>query len=620
MCGIVACYSRRPIDKDVVAQMTVSLRHRGPDAQDVYIHEGERIALGHTRLSVIDLSVAANQPLYSEDGRFVIVFNGEIYNYRVLRRELENSHKISFRTNSDTEVILAGFSVWGTAVAARLEGMFAFIIVDQSIEKIYAFRDRLGKKPLYCYQSDELVAFASEIKSLRRHPMITRDVMNTRAVGRFLHLGFIPAPETIYQHISKFPAGHHAVVTSDLKLEQISPFWKPESLRATPRITNYDEAKRELKDLLMDATSKRLISDVALGAFLSGGTDSSLVSAMAASISGSLKTFSIGFEQAKFDESKYAMDVAAALNTTHQSYTLREQEAIDLVPLYLKHFDEPFSDTSAIPTMLVSRLARKEVTVALTGDGGDELFQGYGAYSWAQRLDNPVWDRSRGSLSRILKAAPGSRLRRISELLTPERYSLRSHIFSQEQYLFSQREVEDEVLRQRDAFVPFSYDDQVFNNDDFTPGEKQALFDLRYYLCDDLLVKVDRASMYYGLECRSPLLDHRLVEFAFRLNPEFKRHGKFSKIILKDLLKSFLPAHLVDRPKWGFSVPLSRWMKGGLRDMVMAYTDPEIISEAGLVNVDYCEALKKRYFGGMDYLYNRIWAIVALHAWWKDNV
>ena len=600
--------------------MTSSLRHRGPDAEDVYLHEGQRIALGHTRLSVIDLSVAANQPLYSDDDRFVIVFNGEIYNYRTLRQELEKSHKISFRTNSDTEVILAGFSVWGTAVAARLEGMFAFIIVDQVDEKIYAFRDRLGKKPLYCYQSDELIAFASEIKSLRRHPIIARDAMNIRAVGLFLHLGFIPAPETIYQHISKFPAGHHCVVASDLKMEQALPFWKLEYLRAAPRITDYDVAKRELKDLLLDATGKRLISDVALGAFLSGGTDSSLVTALAASISGGLKTFSVGFEHAQFDESKYATDVAAALNTTHQSYTLREQEAIDLVPLYLKHFDEPFSDTSVIPTMLVSRLARKEVTVALTGDGGDELFQGYGAYTWADRLDNPLWNASRGLLSRILKTSSVSRLRRISEMLVQERYSRRSHIFSQEQYLFSQREVEDEVLRQRDAFVSFSYDDHAFSKDDFTPGERQALFDLRYYLSDDLLVKVDRASMYYGLECRSPLLDHRLVEYAFRLSPEFKRKGEFSKIILKDLLKSYLPAHLVDRPKWGFSVPLSKWMKGGLRDMVMVYTDPEIISEAGLINVDYCEALKKRYFGGMDYLYNRLWAIVALHAWWKDNV
>ncbi len=620
MCGIVACCSEKNVDPDIIRRMTDRLRHRGPDAAGIYLHPNARIALGHRRLSVIDLSDAANQPFYSGDRRYVVVFNGEIFNYKSLREELIKNG-VHFRTQSDTEVIAEGFAVWGTGMVERLQGMFAIIIVDNTEKKAYAFRDRLGKKPLYYYRSGNLIAFASEIKALLVNPEIAGTGMNTAALGQFLHLGYVPAPSTIYKNIYKFPAGHFGELDVARRTLEIKGYWNADHILDSSRIIDYGEAKNHLQQLLTDAVNARLISDVPLGSFLSGGIDSSLVTAIASRlVNERLKTFSIGFEENRFDESPYAIKVASKLGTDHHNYILKEQEAISMIPEYLAHFDEPFADTSAVPTMLVSRLARQEVTVALTGDGGDELFHGYGAYSWADRLSNPLW-RVAGRLGGTVLAKTGnSRWRRISGMFKSPESNHRSHIFSQEQYLFSQNEVRNEVLADKSSFTPFIYDDAVVAGGSVTAGEKQALFDIKYYLPDDLLVKVDRASMYYGLECRSPLLDFRIVEYALKLAPELKKKGATTKLIVRDILGDYLPQALFDRPKRGFSIPLSAWMKGGLREMVDKSLDRRLVEDAGMVNVQYCEQLKKEYFAGMDYLYNRVWALVVLHKWWKENL
>ncbi len=620
MCGIVACYSKGTVDQTTVSRMIEKLRHRGPDAIGTYFHEHGKMALGHTRLSVIDLSDAANQPFHSNDGRYVTIFNGEIFNYRTLREELQKKHNIDFRTHSDTEVITEGFSIWGTNLPLRLQGMFSIVIVDKVEEKMMVFRDRVGKKPLYYYKSDTLIAFASEIKSLLVHPQIQNNGLQHRAVNHFLHLGYIPACDTIYKNIFKFPAGYFAEIGASLGDFQPTAYWSIGESIAGPRVTHRTEAKTKLRELLHDAVSSRLITDVPLGSFLSGGIDSSLVTAVASSLTpGRLKTFSIGFEEDRFDESRYAIAVASSLGTVHHNYILKEKEAIEMMPVYLRHFDEPFADTSAIPTMLVSRLARQEVTVALTGDGGDELFQGYGAYNWANRLRSPFTRMVFGMAGKLLSMTGNSRLHRISELVKPNTFGIRSHIFSQEQYFFSQREIRDNLMVDSFGFDAFEYHDDEVNDADLTAGEKQALFDLRYYLPDDLLVKVDRASMYYGLECRSPLLDYRLVEYAFRLAPMLKKNRSETKVILRDILRDYLPDALINRPKRGFSVPLSRWMTGGLRDLVEAYTDSNLIKGAGFVDAEFTEKLKDKYFGGMDYLYNRIWLLFVLHKWWKEN-
>lgn len=622
MCGIAAIVSKTPVDRMVIESMTTVLNHRGPDAQGIFMSQNANLALGHTRLSIIDLSAEANQPFYSHDGRYVLVFNGEIYNFRELKDELQRNHGVTFKTQSDTEVIAEGFLVWGPSLAGKLEGMFAIIIADVKDQRLFLFRDRLGKKPLFYFQSDSLFVAASEIKSLLRHPIVkSQRKLNVSAVSFFLHLGYIPEPGTIYSQIHKFPAANTGTVGQDLKLTTAC-YWEIREKAEIQSNLRGNEPIKALKGLLGSAVRKRLISDVPLGAFLSGGTDSSLVVALAAEqVAQPLRTFSIGFQDAKFDESQYARDVAKFLKTSHTEYTLREQEALELLNQYTGHFDEPFADTSAIPTMLVSRLARKEVKVVLTGDGGDELFHGYGSYTWAQRLHNPLIHPLKGSIRRLLLASPNNRWRRAAKMFEEvEPGGIRSHIFSQEQYLFSQHELLKELLVGNDRFVPFCYEEDFLIDTELTEADKQALFDLQYYLKDDLLVKVDRSSMYYGLESRCPLLDHHVVEFALSLHHSYKNRNGVSKWILKEILREYLPHELVFRRKWGFSVPLSRWLRNDLRYLLDQFLSEELTNQIGLYRWAYVKKLKDEFFSGRDYLYNRLWVLVVLHKWWKENL
>jgi asparagine synthase (glutamine-hydrolysing) len=621
MCGIAGILSTTTLNKPAVSGMVNGILHRGPDANGIFVDKTGMVALAHTRLSIIDLSTGANQPFYSADQRYVVVFNGEIYNFLQIREELSSCYGVSFKTHSDTEVIAEGFAVWREKVVDKLEGMFAIAILDQREHKVYLFRDRAGKKPLFYFQSDEIFAFASEIKSLLQHPVIRSQVMvNRNVIATFLHLGYIPEPATIYANIFKFPAAHYAVVDSNLNTSP-KPYWTLQENIHPGEIKSPEDAKKQLALLLDKAVQERLIADVPLGAFLSGGTDSSLVSAVASRhTSAPLKTFSIGFKESKFDESKYARDVAKHLGTNHTEYILTEREAIDILEIYLRHYDEPFADTSAIPTMLVSKLARKEVKVILTGDGGDELFQGYGSYTWANRLANPLMKIAQRPLKLALQLSGKSRLERIAELLEPVKIgSIRSHIFSQEQYFFSQEEIRDQLLKDKSTFKAFEYTDSSLHKGKLTAGEEQALFDFQYYLKDDLLVKVDRASMYYALECRCPLLDHRIVEFAFSLHPSLKvRNGK-AKWLLKELLRNYIPDALIDRPKWGFSVPLANWLKRDLRYLIDSYLSNETIESIGLFKPDYIRKLVTDFLAGKDYLYNRVWVLIVLHKWLKEN-
>lgn len=601
--------------------MVNGILHRGPDANGIFVDKTGTVALAQTRLSIIDLSAGANQPFHSADQRYVVVFNGEIYNFQQIREELSSRYGVSFKTHSDTEVIAEGFAVWREKIVERLEGMFAIAILDQQEHKVYLFRDRAGKKPLFYFQSEGIFAFASEIKSLLLHPETRSKVkINKSIIATFLHLGYIPEPATIYTNIFKFPAAHYAVVDGNLRVDS-KPYWSLQENIHPGKIKSPEEAKRQLTLLLDEAVQERLISDVPLGTFLSGGTDSSLVSAVASQhTSTPLKTFSIGFKESKFDESKYARDVARHLGTDHAEYILNEREAIDILEIYLRHYDEPFADTSAIPTMLVSKLARKEVKVILTGDGGDELFQGYGSYTWANRLSNPFIKMVQQPLKFALKMSGKSRLERIAQLLEPVKAGgIRSHIFSQEQYFFSQQEIRDQLLKDKSTFKAFEYTDASLHKGKLTAGEEQALFDFQYYLKDDLLVKVDRASMYYALECRCPLLDHRIVEFAFSLHPSLKvRDGK-AKWLLKELLRKYIPAALIDRPKWGFSVPLANWLRRDLRYLVDSYLSEEVIESIGLFRPDYIRKLVADFLAGKDYLYNRVWVLIVLHKWLKEN-
>jgi asparagine synthase (glutamine-hydrolysing) len=614
MCGIVGIFSTSKVSPVELSAMTGTLAHRGPDATAIYINDSQNFGLGHRRLSILDLSEGANQPFHSADKRYVIVFNGEIFNFQSLKVKLEKDANVAFRTTCDTEVILEAFVHYGPSMVQLCEGMFSFAILDKLHSRLYLFRDRLGKKPLYYYQDRGVLVFASEIKAVVEHPVVKNSLTISReAIFRFLHLGYMPDSFTIYNEVRKFPAGTWAEFdTSSL---QFHTFWTPETFVKGRLIRNEAQAISELQKLLEESVRGRLISDVPLGAFLSGGVDSSLVAAYAARLkTGPLKTFTIGFNESKFDESGFARKVANHLNAEHYEYRLSEKDALDILDKYVEHFDEPFYDTSAIPTLLVSQLARQQVKVVLTGDGGDELFMGYGSYAWAKRLNTIEWRLMRKPLQFALGLTGRSNNLRVKTLLekVPDK-QFESHIYSQEQGLFTQKEIEA-LLTSSNDFVPFV---PLFesNTDSMDPVEKQALFDIKYYLKEDLLVKVDRASMYYGLECRCPLLDHTVVEYALSLHPSLKRRNGTTKWILREILTDFFPRQFFDRPKHGFSIPLGDWMKNELAYLIDKFLNGPVIERIGVVKPAQVASIIQRFKNGEDYLYTRIWVLILLHRW-----
>lgn len=610
MCGISGIWSKISVRREEVESMTQALAHRGPDAQEVYITPDQTIALGHRRLSVIDLSNSANQPMHSSDGRYVIVFNGEIYNFISLRNKL-TKEGYKFRTSSDTEVLLGAFEKWGREVFQYLEGMFAFAILDTKDRKIFLARDRMGKKPLYYHLSDELFLFASEIKAIRANPQCQLEV-NIQTLYDFLRLGYIPASGTPWCNMHKLPPGSWAEVSSPSEI-QIQKYWDVTDSVDLKRVGSDQDVLNRFHQLLSDAVAKRLRSDVPLGALLSGGTDSSLVCAIANDqLNGKLKTFNIGFDDKQYDESNYANRVAKILKTDHHTFQLSSEEAIQYMDEYLIHFDEPFADTSAIPTLLVSKKTREQVTVALTGDGGDELFLGYGSHQWAERMK--TWVRFGKPLANILKRMPGS-WAKAGEMFDVSTFdSYQQHIFSVEQGFFSLEEVQKMI---RTPYVAYTYTSP--NMIGKSEAEKQAFFDLTHYLPDDLLVKVDRASMRYSLECRCPLLDHKLVEFAIGLPATFKMRGNVQKYLLKKDLEKYLPQELIYRKKWGFSVPLEKWLRTKLSYLIDEYLSEYCINKYGLLKAQEVSTLVKRFKEGESKLYHRIWALIVMHFWLQHH-
>jgi asparagine synthase (glutamine-hydrolysing) len=607
MCGIAGIFSTTQPSSETIRKMTSSLAHRGPDADGYFVND--HAALGHRRLSVLDLDERSHQPFFSHNRRYVTVFNGEIYNFRKIAEEL-HAAGVALKTTSDTEVLIESFVRWGVGFVHKLVGMFAFVIYDTLENKAFFFRDRVGKKPIYYYQQDGLFLFASEIKSILTHPALASSVaINTSTISDFLQLGYIPQPNTFYQDVYKFPAGHYGILEVGSSVSLL-PYWNLPHYIRTSRTQTTSSAFSSLKELVTEAVQARLVADVPVGVFLSGGIDSSLVAAVAAKTT-KLKSFSIGFKESKFDESEYARKVAQYIGTDHYSYTVQERDAVELVEEYVQHFDEPFADTSAIPTMLVSKLARKEVTVALTGDGGDELFLGYGAYTWAKRLNSPWWKLASPLLKQVLSAMPSSRWKRIAHLFTSvDPASQRKHIFSQEQYFFTDEEVHYRLLTDESMYKPWLYDDFRYLSV-LSDAERQALFDFQFYLRDDLLVKVDRASMYYGLECRSPLLDHRLAEFSVNLPEDLKKANGISKVLLRKMLYELVPEKFFDRPKWGFSVPLSQWLKRDL-NYLLDYLSEEQLQRTKVFNTFFVRNLVGRFLKGEDYLYNRLWTLIIV--------
>ncbi|MDO9373196.1 MAG: asparagine synthase (glutamine-hydrolyzing) [Ferruginibacter sp.] len=618
MCGIAGYVSlAQTISEDDLRRGAAVLNHRGPDADGFFFTEDKRVGLAHRRLAILDLSASANQPMFSANGRFCIVFNGEVYNFRELAAQLGCGGK-TLRTTSDTEVILELFAQKGPACFADLNGMFALAIFDTEQQILTLARDHVGIKPLFIYQEENALVFGSELKTIPA--VIGRSLpVNQQAIPFFLHLGFIPQPLTIYEGVTKFPAGHYAqvAIAAGLQLFNSTPFWQLKDVIEPQTLKEEITAKKQLTELLYDAVSKQLVSDVPIGTFLSGGIDSSLVTAIAARIgSGRVKTFSIAIDDGKHNEAAYAKRVAAHLQTEHHEFEVKEKEVMELVYQFLPAYDEPFADSSAFPTMMVSRLARQHVTVALSGDGGDELFHGYGMYAWANRLSNPLAKIIKApaySASRLLN----SRFQRIGNMFGyQDRGNIITHIFSQEQYYFREQELNKLLVVPSGDFKAINRLPQL--NRKLESAERQSFWDFEHYLKDDLLVKVDRASMQYSLESRVPLLDVRLVEFAFNLDESLKRKEGAMKYLLKQVLYDHVPKEIFNRPKWGFGIPLAKWLKSDLKFLLDKYTSKAMIETYNAVNFSAVDKLKKEYLNGTDYLFNRLWLIIILH-WWLDE-
>ncbi len=622
MCGIAGYISlNNSIQAHQLKKATSLLQHRGPDAEDFYFSEDNRVGLGHRRLSILDLSTSADQPMFSSNGRYVIVYNGEVYNYKELTCQLKDKGA-SLKTTSDTEVILELFAEQGVQCFKQLNGMFALAIYDIQKQILTVARDHAGIKPLFIYYDEGDFIFASELKAIQSVKQSQLSI-NKKAIPYFLHLGFIPHPLTIYNNTEKFPAAHLLQIDvnsqnfSNLN-SSITSFWKLESKIEMNSINDEKTAKQKLTGLLFDSVEKQLVSDVPLGTFLSGGVDSSLVTAIASKVNNQkINSFSIAIDDGRFNESKYAMQVATHLQTQHHEFSVKEKEVLELIDTLVPLYDEPFADSSALPTMMVSRLAKKYVTVALSGDGGDELFMGYGMHLWAKRLSQKWVSPARSGLSAVSKIM-SSKYRRAGNLFDyNNKKNIRSHIFSQEQYFFKENELRDILTHKKFDFEKINSNTPTGRK--LNEEEQQSLWDFNYYLPDDLLVKVDTASMHYSLETRVPLLDYRIMEFAFNLNSELKMKGKIMKHLLKEVLYDYVPKQIFERPKQGFSIPLVKWLKTDLNYLLEKYTSREIIEQHNLLNYSIVEKLKKEYLGGVDYLFNRLWVIIVLHWWLEDN-
>ena len=626
MCGICGFYSRRTVTREELTAMNDEMVHRGPDDGGAEIYaaaDGYAVGLAQRRLSIIDLSPQGHQPMHSADGRVSVVFNGEIYNFRELKKELSG---YPFRSSCDTEVILAAYLKWGIDCIGQLNGMFAIALYDRQNGALYLVRDRIGKKPLYYWLDGDNLVFASECKPLLRAPGFSRRIRRD-VLPRYLYQQYINAPESIFEDVFKVEPG--AVVTfRPGQALQCRKYWDVAAVYARESARpagSYEEAKAELKKRLQKATADRMIADVPLGAFLSGGYDSSLVSAMAQEQSARpLRTFSIGFKDKKYDEAVYAEAVAKHLGADHTTLYIDEPEMYGLVASIPRYFDEPFADSSQIPTMLVSALARKSVTVALSGDGGDEFYCGYSIYEnvrQAQYLD------ALGALAHAAGRLPlggGHRLE--------ERYPFRVRViaanrnpetktqFGAGSYVSYARKM---VLSNEKMTIPVNYPfESRYGAADWQV--RRMLLDMDTYLPGDILCKVDRASMKYSLEARCPILDTAVMEYSFRIPQAYKFRKGEKKAILKDIAYDYIPRELLERPKKGFGVPLDKWLRGPLREQLLAYADRDFLRRQGLFDADFTANMIGGYLQKGDggpatgANFSKLsWSFFVFQQWWE---
>jgi asparagine synthase (glutamine-hydrolysing) len=643
MCGITGFWMPGGLDEaagQVLGRMASAIRHRGPDDSGCWLDASDGLALGHRRLSVIDLSPDGRQPMVSPGGRYLITFNGEIYNFLALRAELEG-RGVSFRSHSDTEVLLAAIECDGLVAALRRSsGMFAFALVDRREKRLHLVRDRLGEKPLYYGWAGESLLFGSELKALRQHPAWQGGV-DRGALALFLRHGYVPAPHSIYRGVRKVVPG--TVVTFALGMGRAEPevttYWSAREAAEAGSAARWRGGATELLDelerLLGETVRREMVADVPLGAFLSGGIDSSLIVALMQRQSARpVRTFTIGFDEPEYNEAPHAKAVADHLGTDHTELYVRPAEALAVVPHLPTLYDEPFGDSSQIPTFLVSQLARQHVTVSLSGDGGDELFGGYDRYFLARRVWSVLRLAPRGGRRALAAAIRGIAparwdgfLRAVgfaqgpqaARRLTGDRLHKVARILSQETREAVYRDFMSHWLDPRGmtgAEEPLTVltDATRWANVDGLLA-RMMYMDLVMYLPDDILVKVDRASMGVSLESRAPFLDHHVVEFAWRVPARLRVRAGRGKWPLRQLLRRHLPDRLIDRPKMGFGVPIEHWLRGPLREWAAALLEPARLAREGYFDPEPIARKWVEHQQGTRNWHYLLWDVLMFQAW-----
>jgi len=640
MCGITGFWSFDGWQRDtlpVLQAMTKAIYHRGPDDEGYSCVESVGLGLGFRRLAILDLSAEGHQPMPSASGRYVVAYNGESYNFLELRAELEAAGT-RFRGHSDTEVLLAGFERWGIPeTIQRVVGMFAMAIWDHATGSLHLVRDRLGEKPLYYAQFGNTLLFGSELKSLRAHPA-WRGTIDRGALALYLRYLYVPTPYSIYEGVRKLVPGTILTVRGDRSTTE-TVYWSASDVvqrgiaaRATD---SEDVLTDQCEGLLRRSIAQEMISDVPLGAFLSGGIDSSLIVAlMQAQSSTPVKTFTIGFEEEQYNEAVHARRVAEHLGTDHTELYVSPEEAMAVVPRLPHLYDEPFADSSQIPTFLVAQLARRHVAVSLSGDGGDELFGGYNRYTWGPRIGTWIarvptavrsaaatalrawsvdrWDAGAQRLSRVLPArfvpkVAGDRAHKLADVLSlageDSLYDfLASHWIGTRGFAADPREP-DTLLTDRAAWPPVG-----------SPVDQMMYLDLVTYMRDDILVKVDRATMGVSLESRAPFLDHRVVEFAWQLPQAMKVRDGRGKVILRRVLDRYVPRALIERPKMGFGVPIDAWLRGPMREWAAELLAPERLRADGLLNAEAVTRVWNEHQRGRN-RQHALWTVLMFQAW-----
>ncbi|MFZ5945151.1 MAG: asparagine synthase (glutamine-hydrolyzing) [Bacillota bacterium] len=645
MCGIVGFLVQnykyaQEHKKNIIAAMAETLSHRGPDDLGIWFDPEGTITFGHRRLSIIDLSPEGHQPMVSASSRYVITFNGEIYNFQQIRKDLEK-RGFSFRGHSDTEILVSAIEEWGLEKALEIAiGMFAFALWDRKERKLYLVRDRLGEKPLYYGWMGQTFLFASELKALNAHPDFVKEI-NRDILALYLRYNYIPTPYSIYKDIFKLPPGHFLVIDDNQQSQpKPMPYWSADkviqSAKENPYMGTEEEAIGELDNLLKDVVKKQMISDVPLGAFLSGGIDSStIVALMQSQSSNRVRTFTIGFNEEKYNEAHDAKRIANYLGTDHTELYVQPYEAMEVIPKLANLYDEPFADSSQIPTLLVAQLTRTKVTVSLSGDGGDEIFGGYNRHYWANNIwqkinkmplflrnnisnlltDVPpkAWDNVYEHLNKVLPAKyrlrlPGNKIHKLAGILNVDSpYSMYKNLVSSWKNPSSVVIGSNEPNQNNSQLPKLNF------------SETMMYLDLLTYLPDDILVKVDRACMGVSLESRVPYLDHRVVEFGWRLPLSMKIKNGQGKWILRQLLYRYIPSELINSPKMGFGVPIDSWLRGPLKSWAEDLLSPEKVRREGYFAPEPIWDKWNEHISGKYDWHHELWSILIFEMWLQEQ-